>query len=124
MTRRFLIVGLLLGIAVLGIGLSTIMRKVSTAIERRPAIALHECQLPDVGEARCGTLDVFENRETRTGRKIGINVVVVPARSGKPAAEPVFWFEGGPGGAATRAIGPVSTQYLSGLRDDRDLVFV
>ena len=36
----------------------------------------------------------------------------------------MFWLEGGPGAAATQAIGPVSQRYLQGLRADHDLVFV
>ena len=86
-----------------------------------PSISLQECDaLPG---ARCGTLDVFEDRRSATGRKISINVVVMPALEA-PTGEPVFWLEGGPGGAATNAIGPVSEQYLRGLRDHHDLVFV
>ena len=38
--------------------------------------------------ARCGTLPVFENRETREGRTFDLNVVVLPAR-GEDAA-PMF----------------------------------
>jgi pimeloyl-ACP methyl ester carboxylesterase len=53
-----------------------------------------------------------------------LNIVVIPALHPKPAAEPVFWLEGGPGGAATQAAGPVSQNYLRGLRKDYDLVFV
>ena len=86
-----------------------------------PSISLHECgALP---EAMCGTLDVFEDRRGTIGRKISINVVVLPALEER-TGEPVFWLEGGPGGAATGAIGPVSQQYLRGLRDHHDLVFV
>jgi pimeloyl-ACP methyl ester carboxylesterase len=86
-----------------------------------PSISLHECD--GLTEARCGTLDVFEDRRSTTGRKIAINVVVLPALEGR-AGDPVFWLEGGPGGAATEAIGPVSQQYLRGFRDHHDLVFV
>ena len=87
-------------------------------------VALRPCDVPGItGDALCGTHEVYENRAAKSGRKIGLNVVVLPALAGA-SADPVFWLEGGPGGAATRSIGPVSTQYLSGLRDDRDLVFV
>ena len=86
-----------------------------------PKIALQECDtLP---QALCGTLDVFEDRKNTIGRKISLNVVVLPALVAR-TAEPVFWLEGGPGGAATGSIGPVSQQYLRGLRDHHDLVFV
>ena len=53
-----------------------------------------------------------------------MNIVVIPALRATPAAEPVFWLEGGPGGAATQSAGPVSQNYLRALRNDHDLVFV
>src|SRR6187401_3488324 len=90
--------------------------------EPPPTIALQPCEVANIS-AQCGTLEVFEDRGSRRGRKIGINVVVLRAL-GSATAEPIFWLEGGPGGAATSAIGPVSQQYLRDLRDSRDLVFV
>jgi pimeloyl-ACP methyl ester carboxylesterase len=48
-----------------------------------------------------GTLDVFENRETNAGRKISLNIVVVPAIHKDPSNVPVFCFEGGPGVSVT-----------------------
>jgi len=42
----------------------------------------------------CGTLDVFENRATKRGRKIGIRVLVIPATNPKPAADPMFALTG------------------------------
>jgi pimeloyl-ACP methyl ester carboxylesterase len=59
---------------------------------------MHPCKT--LKAARCGTLSVFEDRAAGTGRKIAINVMVIPAvGTGKKA--PIFWLEGGPGGAAT-----------------------
>src|SRR2546429_7021581 len=49
----------------------------------------------------CGQLTVFENRLTRTGRTIDLNVVVLPAFDQKTKAEPLFDLAGGPGAAAT-----------------------
>src|SRR2546425_10997792 len=52
----------------------------------------------------CGTYEVFENRETRTGRRIPLNIVVLPALDPKPAPDPIFHLTGGPGrGAASTA---------------------
>jgi len=88
-------------------------------------IDLRPCDLTGIpGGGRCGTLEVYENRVAKTGRRIALNLIVIPAVGHASAAEPVFWLEGGPGGAATQAIGPVSQQYLRGLRRDHDLVFV
>ena len=66
----------------------------------------------------------LRDRSARTGRKISLNLIVIPALGATRQPDPVFWLEGGPGGAATQAVGPVSQQYLKGLRSDRDLVFV
>ena len=87
------------------------------------SIALRPCDAAGIA-GRCGSVDVYENRETKSGRRIALNVVVIPATDTSPAPDPVFWLEGGPGGAATDTIGPVSQQYLRGLRSTRDLVFV
>ena len=91
---------------------------------RASRIVLQPCGVPGgSGEGRCGTYEVYENRTTKVGRKIGLNILVVPAL-GKRSAEPIFWFEGGPGGAATQSAGPVAQNYLRGLRADHDIVFV
>lgn len=89
----------------------------------QPRVTLRPCEVSGIS-ARCGTVDVFENRARRSGRKISLNVVVVPALGSTHAPDAVFWLEGGPGGAATLAIGPVAQQYFKGIRDDHDLVFV
>ncbi len=52
----------------------------------------------------CGELTVFENRQTRVGRTIGLNVVVLPAFDQKTKAEPLFDLAGGPGAASTDAV--------------------
>lgn len=85
---------------------------------------LEPCRLPPTGlEALCGTHSVWENRETRTGRRIDLNVVVVPARSPSPVPDPLFYFAGGPGEAGT---GPAAffPEGFPRLHRDRDFVFV
>jgi pimeloyl-ACP methyl ester carboxylesterase len=65
---------------------------------------LKPCRLPGIDEELfCGKLTVFENRETRTGRTIDLNIVVLPALDQKAKAEPLFDLEGGPGAAASNA---------------------
>jgi len=62
---------------------------------------LNACRLKGVeSEVRCATLNVYENRETRLGRTIGINIVVLPATARVKETDPVFLFAGGPGQAA------------------------
>ncbi|MBK7009759.1 MAG: alpha/beta fold hydrolase [Saprospiraceae bacterium] len=49
----------------------------------------------------CGTFPVFENRRTNSGRKINLNIVVIPAIHKNQSKLPIFCFDGGPGVAAT-----------------------
>ncbi len=96
-----------------------------------PAAAQHaypdwlaSCQLDRVdAEALCGSYEVWENRAAERGRRIALNVVVVPASGPEREPDPVFFFSGGPGAAATDAVGSVR-QILRGVRDQRDLVFI
>src|SRR5438477_1741417 len=63
---------------------------------------LKPCRLAGIDEKLlCGQLTVPENRQTRVGRTIGLNVVVLPAFDQKTKAEPLFDLAGGPGAAAT-----------------------
>src|SRR5262245_53902021 len=63
---------------------------------------LHSCRLPGIKEELlCGKLTVFENRKTRTGRTIDLNIVVLPAFDQKTKGEPLFDLAGGPGVAST-----------------------
>src|SRR6185312_15239608 len=65
---------------------------------------LKPCRIAGVDEELlCGKLTVFENRETRTGRTIDLNIVVLPAFDQKRKAEPLFDLAGGPGEASTGA---------------------
>jgi len=62
---------------------------------------LKPCRLGGIDEELfCGKLRVFENRETRTGRTIDLNVVVLPAFDQKAKAEPLFDLAGGPGASS------------------------
>src|SRR6476620_7713665 len=65
---------------------------------------LKPCRLDGIKEELfCGKLTVFENRQTRTGRTIDLNVVVLPALDRKAKVEPLFDLAGGPGVASTGA---------------------
>ena len=74
------------------------------------------------GSAKCGTFEVYENRATKTGRKISLNIVVFPA-TGKREPDPVVYFAGGPGSAATEDAPGIALDFAK-LREHRDLVFV
>jgi pimeloyl-ACP methyl ester carboxylesterase len=65
---------------------------------------LRPCRLPGINEELlCGKLTVFENRQTRSGRTIDLNIVELPAFDQKNKNEPLFDLAGGPGIASTGA---------------------
>lgn len=85
-------------------------------------LVLMPCHIPGVREElRCGTYEVFENRQTRRGRKLPLKIVLIPARSPHPEEGPVFFLSGGPGETNTE----FPKHFLkSPLRQDHDMVFV
>lgn len=88
------------------------------------SLPLKECRVPGVDSAvKCGTFAVWENRESKTGRKIDLNIVVYPASARVKLPDPVFVLAGGPGQAATDII-PLVMPHMGGLISKRDIVFV
>jgi len=86
---------------------------------------LAPCHPPLVdSEALCGKYEVFEDRKARAGRKIDLNIVVLPALNKEHASDPVFWLHGGPGAPATQTAPAAKGGFLEALRKDRDLIFV
>jgi pimeloyl-ACP methyl ester carboxylesterase len=67
------------------------------AVDRLP---LSDCVIGGVS-ARCGTLDVPENRASGEGRRISLRIAVLPATARVVEPDPVFSLAGGPGDAAT-----------------------
>ena len=97
----------------------------NTARAGDPKLVLDSCQLPGVeGQARCGSYEVFENRAANSGRVIKLRIVILKALSKTPAPDPIFWLHGGPGAAATDAVGLGQNGILAPSRRERDLVFV
>lgn len=87
-----------------------------------PALEMRPCKLAgDAGMARCGTYWTLENREQPDGRRIPVDVVVIPARSANPRPDPVFFAYGGPGQTATQGAADWAD---SPMRRDRDIVLV
>jgi pimeloyl-ACP methyl ester carboxylesterase len=98
----------------------------SPVTEKRPTtIELTSCTLAKHKEAAlCGKHQVYENRAAQTGRKIALNIVVLPARNSPAKADPVFYLAGGPGQAAARIASAGEDAIMRELRRERDLVFV
>ncbi|MFF1496049.1 alpha/beta fold hydrolase [Streptomyces sp. NPDC058304] len=74
-----------------------------------------------LSKARCGFLEVPENRSRPGGRTIKLAVAVIPAAAEKPAAEPVVFMAGGPGADTSDDI-PFLVD--SGLNKDRELIIM
>jgi pimeloyl-ACP methyl ester carboxylesterase len=86
-----------------------------------PAFQPRPCQPPIEG-ARCGTVQVPENRDA-PGRMLALNVIVLPARSATPAKEAIAFFGGGPGQAIAQGARWAAPEFVE-LMDERDLLFV
>jgi pimeloyl-ACP methyl ester carboxylesterase len=72
-------------------------------------------------EALCGKYEVFEDRKAKSGRRIALNILLLPALSEKPAPDPLFYLAGGPGAAATSY---ATAWFMTRLRRERDVVLV
>jgi pimeloyl-ACP methyl ester carboxylesterase len=105
--------------------LASILLAACTSQAEQSAIDRLEPCTADEGptDAYCGTYVVFENRETKQGRTIDLQIVLLPALSRDAQPDPVFFLAGGPGQGAA--------QMAQGLRDlfrrvqsERDVVLV
>jgi pimeloyl-ACP methyl ester carboxylesterase len=87
------------------------------------SIALTPCKLPGWTEtARCGALVVPENPSKPNGRRLQINVAVIPA-TGEAQADPLVPLMGGPGEDAISAAAYFGSQFAP-LRRDHDILLV
>jgi pimeloyl-ACP methyl ester carboxylesterase len=87
------------------------------------SVTLKPCHVKGVveQEVRCGVYSVFENRETRMGRKLPLKIILISAHRPHPDQGPVFYMAGGPGEAATELAGLVISW---GDADEHDVVLV
>jgi pimeloyl-ACP methyl ester carboxylesterase len=88
------------------------------------SIELGPCSLPDLpAGTRCGTYEVFENRDTRKGRKLRLQVAVLPALGPERKSDPIAFFDGGPGQPSIAEAAWLD-QNLGALRRHRDILLV
>lgn len=86
--------------------------------------ALAPCHLDGLAEeVRCGVHEVFENRAAKSGRRIPIQVAVLPALRRLADPDPLFLFAGGPGQGAS-GLAAVAARLLKQVRRTRDIVLV
>lgn len=97
--------------------------KFALTARKQGSVALEPCRTPDGNtEGLCGKYEVFENRESHAGRKIALNIMILPALAEKPAADPFFPLAGGPGQSAVEAFPLVG--FTKRVRQQRDVVLV
>jgi pimeloyl-ACP methyl ester carboxylesterase len=101
-----------------GIAMAAATRTAVPAVEAAP----HTCSIGAGLEALCATYPVWEDREHKSGRRIGLNIVILPALESNKAADALFLFHGGPGAAATDLALPYS--FRRDLRARRDIVMI
>jgi len=93
----------------------------------KPSITLVDCILPSPSgrqvDARCGKLTVPEDRANPGGRKIDLNIAVIPAIKRSPEADALFLLAGGPGQSAVEAF-PAMIALMSRIHEGRDIVLV
>jgi len=91
---------------------------------RGSVLPLTPCRLEGVAEeARCGTLEVPEDRAAPGGRKIALRIAVIPALAADVRPDPLFVLAGGPGQAAVELAGATGPMFEK-VHRNRDLVFV
>ncbi len=97
-------------------------RDLAVSASAAPGVTLTPCHVEGVKEElRCGVYNVFENRRTRTGRKLPLKIILIHARQPHPDQGPVFYMAGGPGEAATELADLVIGW---GDADEHDVVLV
>jgi pimeloyl-ACP methyl ester carboxylesterase len=95
------------------------LRPPLSALER-----LNPCASADgPTDGYCGTVDVWEDRAARSGRKLALKVILLPGLRREPAPDPIFYLAGGPGAGAAKMARTIREPFRS-LETDRDIVLV
>ena len=77
--------------------------------------------VPELAGAHCGVLVVPEDRTKPGGRTLRLAVAIIASQTQPPAADPIVFLMGGPGGDAI--VDPPIAQNV-GLNHDRDLILM
>src|SRR6266404_697414 len=94
------------------------------ASDSSPTLSVSRCRLPGIEAAvLCGTHEVWEDREAKSGRRITLHVAIVPARLRAKDADPIVVLAGGPGQGAIALVSQVMPLFAS-LNDTRDIVLL
>jgi pimeloyl-ACP methyl ester carboxylesterase len=114
-------------------GLLALGYGIIAAAETAPALAdntltLTTCELSVPGTpltemAECGWYEMPENPDEPDGRTIRLRVARVPATGRSPEPDPLIFFAGGPGQAATESW-PIISGAIRKVRENRDILLV
>jgi pimeloyl-ACP methyl ester carboxylesterase len=110
--------------------LLTVLATFGQSARQSPAgrIDLKPCEVPAADDGKkvsvlCGSLDVFENRAAKSGRRISLRIVVFPASGAVKEPDAIFYIAGGPGSSSVEDA-PYVAGDLAKIREHRDLVFL
>ncbi|MET0535457.1 MAG: alpha/beta hydrolase [Steroidobacter sp.] len=93
-----------------------------SATAQSGALQLTPCKRDGISPpARCGTFTVWENRDTKAGRTLDLNVILLEATGPDRRADPIVYLAGGPGEAAASM---ASTYDRDEMRQQRDILLV
>lgn len=87
-------------------------------------LSLFPCHVDGVAEqVLCGSFEVFEDRDKNAGRRIKLEITVLPALGRQVEPDPLLIMAGGPGQGA-RSYAPLIPRYFQRVRRVRDVVLV
>ena len=78
---------------------------------------------PVAQNAQCGSLEVTENPQDKSSKKIALNVLRIPAVNPVPEQDPLFVIAGGPGQSAVVVAESMHALFRD-VRKNRDIIFV
>jgi pimeloyl-ACP methyl ester carboxylesterase len=85
---------------------------------------LHICTAEEgPTDAYCGGYDVFENRDSRSGKTIRLNIVVLPSIGADVKPDPLVFLAGGPGQGAAQMAALIQAAFRS-VQRTRDILLV
>ena len=87
-------------------------------------LSLRPCHVDGVAEqVLCGTVEVLEDRDAASGRRITLHLTILPALGRNKHSDPLVILAGGPGQGA-RAYAPLVPRYFQRVRRTRDVVLL
>ncbi len=108
--------------------LTLLMLSLPVSARTLGSLEFKPCELAQAGsgvtrQAECATLEVPEDPSKPDGRKISLKVALSASRAAEPAADPLVYFAGGPGQAATEAFAGAAPALMR-VREKRHLLFM